>query len=384
MFTTGSKFLIGSAVLAAISAIAYGVAQDGVMGTIGLASAAIALAFLAGINIYTRDANIWADEIESVETAPAAARPPADSIWPMAFALGAVVLTLGLVTYQAVFIVGVVLLLAAGAEWTAEAWAERASADASYNAEVRSRIANPLEFPLGAAIGIGIIVFAFSRIMLWLSKTNTVIAFAVMGAIILAVAFFLAYRPGLKSRATFGVIAVGVLALVAGGAAAGLDGEREIHVYPTTEGLSEQGEGICESTEVFEADEKASQSVGATAAVAARITLGEDGELTFSVNGPVEEGATALSLPRSNPNNVLFVNKSSEERRLSLDLGTRTITNESGEEEEIPYLVCTTLVEPDGQQNKTITIGAPSVVAPDGYFFFVPGVESARLELIVP
>jgi hypothetical protein len=384
MFTTGSKFLIGSAVLAAISAIAYGVAQDGVMGTIGLASAAIALAFLAGINIYTRDANIWADEIESVETAPAAARPPADSIWPMAFALGAVVLTLGLVTYQAVFIVGVVLLLAAGAEWTAEAWAERASADASYNAEVRSRIANPLEFPLGAAIGIGIIVFAFSRIMLWLSKTNTVIAFAVMGAIILAVAFFLAYRPGLKSRATFGVIAVGVLALVAGGAAAGLDGEREIHVYPTTEGLSEQGEGICESTEVFEADEKASQSVGATAAVAARITLNEDGELTFSVNGPVEEGATALSLPRSNPNNVLFVNKSSEERRLSLDLGTRTITNESGEEEEIPYLVCTTLVEPDGQQNKTITIGAPSVVAPDGYFFFVPGVESARLELIVP
>ena len=39
MITTGSKFLIGSAVLAIISAIAYGVTQDGVMGTIGLASA---------------------------------------------------------------------------------------------------------------------------------------------------------------------------------------------------------------------------------------------------------------------------------------------------------------------------------------------------------
>ena len=33
----------------------------------------------------------------------AAARPPANSIWPMVFALGAVVLTVGLVTYQAVF-----------------------------------------------------------------------------------------------------------------------------------------------------------------------------------------------------------------------------------------------------------------------------------------
>ncbi len=183
MFTTGSKFLIGASVLAAISAIVYGVAQDGVMGTVGLASAAVALAFLAGINIHTRDSNIWDDEISSVETAPAAARPPANSIWPMAFALGAAVFTVGLVTYQAVFIVGVILLLAAGAEWTAEAWAERASADASYNAEVRSRIANPLEFPLAAAIGIGIIVYAFSRIMLWLSKTNTVIAFAVLGAL---------------------------------------------------------------------------------------------------------------------------------------------------------------------------------------------------------
>jgi hypothetical protein len=378
MLTTGSKFLIGSAVLATVSAIAYGVAQDGVMGTVGLASAAVALAFLAGINIYTRDSNIWDDEIESVDTAPAAARPPANSIWPMAFALGAVVLTVGLVTYQAVFIVGVVLLLAAGAEWTAEAWAERASADAAHNAEVRSRIANPLEFPLAAAIGIGIIVYAFSRIMLWLSKTNTVVFFAVMGAIILTVAFFLAYRPGLKSRAAFGAIAVGVLALLAGGAAAGLDGERDIHEHETTEGLTKEGSDICLSTEEFEADEKASQSVAARAAVAATITLTEDGQLTYEVNGPA--GSPVLTLPRSNPNNVLFVNKSDEDRRLSLDLDV--LVNDEGE--EVPYVVCTTLVVPDGEQNKTITIGAPSILAPDGYYFFVPGVESARLELVVP
>ena len=52
MLTTGSKLLIGSAVLAAVSAIAYGIAQDGVMGTVGLVSAAFALAFLAGINVF--------------------------------------------------------------------------------------------------------------------------------------------------------------------------------------------------------------------------------------------------------------------------------------------------------------------------------------------
>jgi hypothetical protein len=380
MFTTGSKFLIGAAVVATISAIAYGITQDGVMGTIGLASAAVALAFLAAINIYTRDANVWDDEISSVETAPAAARPPANSIWPMAFALGAAVLTVGLVTYQAVFIVGIVLLLAAGAEWTAEAWAERASADSAYNAEVRNRIANPLEFPLAAAIGIGIIVYSFSRIMLWLSKTNTVIAFAVLGAIILTVAFFVAYRPGIKSRAAVGAIAVGVLALVVGGAAAGLDGQRDIEEHETTEGLQNEGEDICASPESFEADEHASQSVGARAAVAADITLTEDGMLDLAVNGPLEEGNVALTLPRSNPNNIIFVNDSDEDRRLSVDLGTR----EGEDGEEVPYLVCTTLVEPGGSQNITVTIGAPSVVAPDGYFFFVPGVESARVDLIVP
>jgi hypothetical protein len=381
MFTTGSKFLIGATVVATISAIAYGVTQDGVLGTVGLASAAVALAFLAGINVYARDSNIWDDEISSVETAPAAARPPANSIWPMAFALGAAVLTVGLVTYQAVFIVGVVLLLATGAEWTAEAWAERASADASYNAEVRNRIANPLEFPLAAAIGIGIIVYAFSRIMLWLSKTNTVIAFVVMGVIILTVAFFAAYRPGLKSKAAVGAIAVGVLALVAGGAAAGLDGERDIKEHETTEGLTEEGEEICLSPEEFEADEKASQSVAASANVAAEITLTESGTLDLNVVGPLEEGTDALTLPRSNPNNVIFINDSDEERRLSVDL---TVPPADAAEDEGPLLKCTTLVEPGGRQNITLTIGAPSFAAPDGYFFFVPGVESARLELIVP
>jgi hypothetical protein len=299
----------------------------------------------------------------------------------MAFALGAIVLTVGLVTYQAVFIVGVVLLLAAGAEWTAEAWAERASADASYNAEVRSRIANPLEFPLAAAIGIGIIVYAFSRIMLWLSKTNTVVFFGVMGSIILGVAFLIAYRPGLKSRTVVGAVGVVALALIAGGAAAGLDGERDIHELPTTGDLTEEGEEICRSTEASEADEKASQTVGARANVAAEITLTAAGELDLEVVGPLEQGSSALTLPRSNPNNILFHNDSDHERRLSVDL---TVPAADAADGEVSMLQCTALVEPGGSQNITLTIGAPSIAAPDGYFFFVPGVESARLDLIVP
>ena len=381
MFTTGSKLLIGSAVLATLSAIAYGITQDGIMGTVGLGSAALALSFLAGLNLFTRDNNYWADEIAAIEDAPAAARPPANSVWPFAFAFGAAVLAVGLVTYQAVFIIGIVLLLVSGAEWTAEAWAQRASADAGHNADVRDRIANPLEFPLAAAIGIGAVVYAFSRVMLFLSKTNTVIAFSVLGSIIITLAFFFAYRPRVPSKVAAVVIGVGSLGLIAGGAAAGLSGERDIYVHETTTGLNEEGADICTSPEKFEADKNASQSVAATAAVAATITLGSDGTLNYSLNGPSPSGAAGITLPRSNPNNVLFRNQSGEARRLSASLGTVV---EEGTEEAVPSLMCTALVAEGGTQNIQLNVPLPSITSPDGYSFFVPGVESARLNLIVP
>ena len=382
MITTGSKFLIGSAVLATISAIAYGVTQDGVMGTVGLSSAAVALSFLAGVNLYTRDANVWADEIESVETAPAAVRAPANTVWPFAFALSATVLAVGLVTVQAVFVIGIVLLLVSGAEWTAETWAQRASADADYNAEVRNRMANPLEFPVGAAIGIGIVIYAFSRIMLGLSKTGTTILFAVVGASIITLAYVFAAKPG-RSKAAVAVVGVGALVVIAGGAASGLGGERDIHEHETAAGLNEEGVEICTSTEEFEADEKASQSVGSPAAVAATITLDESGQLAYELNGPSAEGADGITLPRSNPNNIVFRNESGDERRLSVDLGTHP-SEEEGAEDEVPHYACTALVDDGGAQNITLIVAVPSAAFEDGYSFFVPGVESARLNLVVP
>ena len=62
MFTTGSKLLIGSAALAWVSALVYGVAQEGALGTIGLISVATALSLLAAINVFVRDSNVSALE----------------------------------------------------------------------------------------------------------------------------------------------------------------------------------------------------------------------------------------------------------------------------------------------------------------------------------
>jgi hypothetical protein len=384
MFTTGSKLLIGASALAVVAAVAYGLTQDGTMGTVGLISAAVALGLLAAIDVMVRDSNVSVTDSQAVATCPAARPVPGRSVWPMALALGAVALTLGLVTYQAVFVVGVLLILAAGLEWTLHAWAERASGDPAFNAEVRTRFAGPLEFPLAGAVAVGVIVYAFSRIMLWLSKTNTVVAFSVLAALLLVMAFLFAFRPNVKQGAIASIGVLSVTALVAGGVAAGLDGERDIHEHETVDGLVDEGVPICESPEEFEADENTSQTIANTANVAATITLTEDGELDFSATGDAEAGVAFLTLQRSNPSNIIFDNESAEERRLSVDLGTEAVESEEGVEEEIRNQACTALVEEGGQQLLTITAAVPSAAVEGGYRFFVPGVDSAELELVVP
>jgi hypothetical protein len=415
MFTTGSKFLIGATVVAILGTVVYGVTQGGVLGTVGLGSAAICIAFLAGINLFLRDSNVHADEA-SVDTCSAAQVAPGASPWPLAFAFGAVTTAVGLVTFQPIVVIGLVALLASGSEWVVQAWSERASSNVDHNAQVRGRISNPFEYPVGGAVAIGTIVYGFSRVMLWLSKTNTVIAFAVLAAVVLTIAFLIAFRPSMKAGAVGGVMAVGVIAVVGAGTAAGLDGEREIPEFETTsvwqdEALhhpeeyaesAEEGEHpaepICESPEEFpEADEDPSQTV-ASKSNAIEVILRADGTLDYDTPGPLPVGSKSVTVQRSSPTNVIFRNQSKEHVRFSVDLATMTIdigTEDEPEEVEVRNQICTTLIEEGGAQLLTLDIDQPSFAfadpnpnSPDGdeagYWFFVPGVESARLEIEVP
>ena len=70
-----------------------------------------------------------------------------------------------------------------------------------------------------------------------------------------------------------------------------------------------------------------------------------------------------------------------------LDLGTRPELDEDGEEipdSEMPNQRCTPLVEEGGSQLLTFSIPTPSSVADSPYSFIVPGVDGARLEVVVP
>jgi hypothetical protein len=372
MFTTGSKLLIGSAVLATIATIAYGIAQGGTLGTIGLVSAAMALWFLAGVNIYVRDSNVAIDEAGALTVSAAAQQAPPSSPWPIVGALGAAALLLSVVTYPAVAIAGLVLLVAATAEWMVQAWSERGSADAAYNDEIRARLAHPLEMPILGVIGAAVIIYSGSRVMLALTKVGTVVAFSVIAALVLFVAFLFAARPKVSTGTVLGVTGLAVVALVAGGAVAALSGERDMHVIETTAELAERGR--C-GTEESEADEKASQTLAGKTNLAATLTLDDAGMLSAEVPG-FNDSTSRLTLPRSNPNNVVFRNDSDVARRLVIDIGP------SGDMES--KTLCTALVEPGGVQFLTVIFDMPTFAVPDGHQFTVPGVESAVVEVTVP
>lgn len=376
MFTTGSKLLIGSAVAAAVFAAAYGITQGGALGTIGLVSAALALAMLAGLNVFVRDSNVSAMDHAAFESSAAAQASARPSLWPLLVAIGATTLTLGLVTSRAFFIIGLAAIIAGGLEWLVAGWSERASADLAYNASARNLLADPLELPVAGAIGAAVVVYAFSRVMLGLpTKSATVAAFAVLAAIVVAAGAFVGMRRGLSRPAMTGAFSVALIALIAAGTVYGLVGERETEEHHTTAYIAEEDE--C-GTEATEADERASQTVANKSNLSAEVTF-DGSTLTSKATGFTGTFDT-LTLPRSNPNNVMFRNESEGEARLVLEM--HPMENSDGELTG-PERLCTALVEEGGAQLLTIVFDQPSRALDDGYAFTVPGAD-ASLEVVVP
>lgn len=375
MFTTGTKLLIGSAVAAAVFALLYGVTQEGILGTIGLTSAAIALALLAAVNTYGRDANVSAMDPDAFEASAAAQATARNSLWPFVVALGATTVTLGLVTTRAFFVIGMVVIVAGALEWIVQAWAERASADGAFNRDARERLIDPLELPIAGAAGAGIVVYAFSRVMLGLpSKSSTIVAFAVAGALVLAVGAIVGFARNASKATLAGTFSLVAVALVAGGAVAGLNGERDTHPHHTPGDLAAEDECGPEETA---ADEDASQSVAGKSNVAAEITY--TGE-ALEAEVPGVEGFTTLTLPRSNPSNVLFHNSSGAPARLVVEL--HPAVDDDGAPLG-PERLCTALVEDGGTQFLTVVFDRPSFAVDGGFAFTVAGSD-ASLGVVVP
>ena len=375
MFTTGSKLLFGASGASLVGTLLYGVLVGGIMGTVGLVSLTAGLIFLAGINAFIRDANVAADDVAQFSGSAAAAPKPASSVWPIAVAVGGALIALGVVIHAVLTIIGLVVVLAASAEWLLQGWAESASSDASHNQEVRGRLAYTAEMPVAAAIGLGLIVFMFSRVMLGVpTKSSTIIAFSIVATIVLIGGTMISRARSLSAPKMFGIFSVVSVVLLAGGAVAGLNGEREIEEHHTTAHYAELDK--CGEEEIS-ADEHASQTVAGKANSSAEVTLDEDG-LSYTRPGLNDPQTGMIQLPRSNANNILFRNETAEPRRFIAEMA-----NVDGS----PARICTALVEEGGVQLLTVNYSAPSfdpaVEESGGYAFVVAGLDD-RIEVIVP
>lgn len=380
MFTTGSKLFLGATTLSIVATVVYAVSKGGDTGwtaTVGLITLSTVLAFLTGVNFYVRDNNVSAAQPEALANAPAAQDPPSTSMWPAVAAVGAALLVIGLVTEPVVFKTGIVVLLAVLVEWMVQGWSERASADPEYNASLRKRMLHPLEFPLLAAVGLGVVIFSFSRIMLFLSKSGGPIAFAVIASLVLFAGFLFASRRNLRRSITIGVCGIAALGIVSTGAAAAIGGERELHEHATVGSTPD----VCTSNEESEVDSKASQSVGLKNGVAAIVRF-DGAQLVADVAG-THEPTTTMTLQRSNPSFLIFENHSDERVRLTAHLGTFE-EDVNGTPVKTSPVTCTQLVEPGGKQQLTLTFSKASVATPDDpYRLTVPGFDGA-ITIVVP
>jgi hypothetical protein len=265
---------------------------------------------------------------------------PRHAAWSVAAAFGAALAAIGLALDTRLFIAGMVVLGLAVAEWMVQSWADRASADPVYNDRLRGRLMHPLEFPVAGLLGGGLIVFGFSRVMIALSKDGAIVAFAVVGVLVMALAVILGTRPQVSRAVVGGVLSVSVVVALVGGVAGIGVGERGFEAHENE--CSQRGTG--------------SHTVSDKSGVA--------GEISF--DGSAFDPAT-FTAGRNTVLTVIFKNLGDENTKFVVDAGERDKLDSAGTPlkdadgqpvtEAIEY--CTDLVRPNTQQALTMSFIEP-------------------------
>jgi hypothetical protein len=373
MFSTGFKYFFGVTVLSTV-ALVMSLALFEKLALVGVAiSFLIAVgALLAGLSAFTsdgttRDANTSTSELVT------------QSMWPLISAIGVVFLGLGLVTSSVVFFGGIVVLLAAISEWMVQAWSERASTDLAHNTAARKRLLNPIEFPVLAAVGLGVIIFAFSRIMLTVDKSTGAVLFIVAGALVLVAGSLFAIRPNMKRSVGAAICVLGALGIVAGGVASAVSGEREELVEAAAEGHFSHPECGPEESKYF--DKLAEGTLSLRSAVSATVVY-QDGELFANVQG-INTPQKSITVARSNPTNIIFRNATEGEFRLVAHLGGDKAAKSESKDKSHKDETCTQLVAPGAEQSLTLNVSKPSS-AENVYYLYIAGAEDKKIEMVVP
>jgi uncharacterized membrane protein (DUF485 family) len=210
--------------------------ERGLLVLLGVASAA---AVVGSLLVWIRDGDVTtaagaADE--QAATGPTATESgPLPAAWPAIAALGVAVTVVGLAAGGLLLYVGLGILAIAVIEWMVQGWAERATPDAVENVALRNRIMYPLEIPILGLLIVGVVLLAFSRVLLALPKEGSTIAAIAVATLILLAAIAVATRPRVSSSLLTGVLVLGAVALLGGGVVGAVAGEREIEEHGAEE-----------------------------------------------------------------------------------------------------------------------------------------------------
>jgi hypothetical protein len=266
MYKTGSKFLFAMAGFGLLAAVVWAAATGehaigmdtligpltlGYKGYVGdhagytLLIALSAAALFLGIFLSAlRDADPEAEaQVVGLDTVPDAPAPTTANYWPVVAAFSAGAVVIGLAIGPIMFVIGMVGLACCLVEWAVRAWSDRATGDPEVNRTIRNRFLQPVEIPALAVIGIAGLVLAVSRILLALPKIGSYLVFGLVPVAILAVGALIVLRPQLSQSVIAGLILVGGIAILAGGVAAAIAGEREHGGEHEEEHHSSEGEG---------------------------------------------------------------------------------------------------------------------------------------------
>ena len=262
MFTWGSKYLFAVAVASLLGAGLFGLITGGeLLGVMSVGykggvgdHGGYATLFTVGVvsiglgvfNLAIRDgdaddgaARVGADNVLSVTT------PRTPSYWAPLTAFGVACLIVGVAVARAFVILGIVVLSIVAIQWAILAWSDRATGDGDVNEVIRKRVLGPVEVPLMATLAIAVLVLGVSRVLLAVSETGATVVAAVVAVLVFGGAVAVAKLNASRSVIS-GVVAIGALAVLAGGIVGAVAGEREIGHGPDAETHEDGGEGAGE------------------------------------------------------------------------------------------------------------------------------------------
>ena len=294
-------------------------------------------------------------------------------------ALGLALTAVGLATVPVVFLLGIVALVAGGAEWLITNWADRASVDRRYNNDVvRVKTIGPLEYPVAAAVVLGVVAYLFSRVMLTVSKETAPIVFIAVGTVVLVIGFLAGTRPSFRGKPLVASISVVVLALVVAGVTTGIQGERAELAEASAGDFYDASHRECGAEESEHFDHHAGNTVNLRASVLATVFV-KDGKAYAELIG-MPKPTDTITIARSNAVNILFRNLDEKEYRMVMHLGEAKVGT-TGTVEKVE--TCTQLAGKNQEQLLTVTIPKPSAAFKDGYSIEVPGAEGV-IKVMVP